>query len=191
MRIASVVALCFGLLLFTSTTSFGQSAAPSTKGVPGKAAKDAHEGHSHDEHDHPAHGPHDGELLEVGKEEYHVELCIDDEKKQVFVFLLDKEAKAYVAIEQEFLAVNVKMKDGRPVQFKMKAAPQKDDKKGFSSAYGIVSPEMIDAIHDEAAEARLALKIAGKPYTVKLKHDHDHDHDHAGHDHKDHDHKKK
>jgi hypothetical protein len=60
--------------------------------------------------------------------------------------------------------------------------PQEKDPKGTASAFGLVGQELIDAIHDEASEARLSLKFGDKPYTVKLKHDHDHAHE--GHDHK-------
>ncbi len=134
-------------------------------------------------HDHAEHGPHEGELIEVGKEEYHIELCIDENKKQIVVYLLDKQVKSYVAIDAPFLSVNLKMK-GKPVQAKLKPMPQEVDSKGFASSYGLVSPELVDALHDDTSEAKLALKIGNKPYTVKLSHDHDHaGHDHAGHNH--------
>jgi hypothetical protein len=94
---------------------------------------------------------------------------------------MDKEAKGYVSINAPFIAVNAKVK-GKPIQFKLKAMPQEKDPKGTASAFGLVGQELIDAIHDEASEARLSLKFGDKPYTVKLKHDHDHAHE--GHDHK-------
>ena len=185
MRIAMSFVLGFGFFVFAPlSVSYGQGAAPATKGAP----LTGHEGHDHSKHEHEAHGPHDGELLEVGKEEYHVELCVNDEKKQVVVFLMDKEAKGYVSIDASFIAVNAKVK-GKPIQFKLKPIPQEKDPKGTASAFGLVGPELIDAIHDKASDARLSLKIGDKPYTVKLKHDHDHDHE--GHDHESHDHKKK
>ncbi len=140
-------------------------------------------GNEHEGHDHAAHGPHEGELLDVGKEEYHVELCIDEAKKQMVVYLLDKQVKSYVAIDAPFLAVNLKMK-GKPVQAKLKPIPQETDNKGFASCYGLVSPELIDALHDESSDAKLAFKIGNKPFTVKIVHAHDHaGHDHAGHNH--------
>lgn len=187
MRTAIAYAFGFGLLVSGSVeTAFSQTVAPPSKVVPGKTAKDGHEGHDHGKDEHEAHGPHNGELLEVGKEEYHVELCVNDEKKQVVVFLLDSKVKSYVALTVPFVAVNAKVK-GKPVQFKLKAMPQKDDKPGTASAFGLEGADLVDAIHDESSEAKLALKIADKAYTVKLKHDHDH----AGHDHEGHDHKKK
>lgn len=134
-------------------------------------------------HDHAEHGPHEGELIEVGKEEYHIELCIDETKKQLVVYLLDKQVKSYVAIDAPFLAVNLKM-NGKPVQVKLKPIPQEIDNKGFASCYGLASPELIDALHEATSDAKLAIKIGNKPYTVKILHEHDRaGHDHAGHNH--------
>jgi hypothetical protein len=128
------------------------------------------------EHAHAEHGPHGGELLEIGKEEYHVELVIDEAKKQLVVYLMDGKVKSFVAIDAPFLAVNLKMA-GKPVQVKLAPMPQEMDQKGFSSRFGIVSPPLVDALHTGHAEARLAIKIGKKAYTVKM------DHDHAGHAH--------
>lgn len=180
MRTAIAYAFGFGLMVSGSMgLAFGQNTAQPAKSIPGKSADDGHEGH-----DHAAHGPHDGELLEVGKEEYHVELCVKEEKNQVVVFLLDNKAKSYVSLNVPFIAINAKVK-GKPVQFKLKAMPQETDKQGTASAFGLVGSELVSAIHDESSDARLAFKIADKPYSVKLKHEH------AGHDHEGHDHKKK
>lgn len=129
-------------------------------------------------HNHAEHGPHGGELLEVGKEEYHVELMIDEAKKQIVVYLLDGQVKSFVALDVPFIAMNLKM-SGKPVQMKLKQIPQEIDKQGFSSRYGIASPELLDALHGGHADARLALKIGNKAYSVKV----EHDHNHAGHPH--------
>jgi hypothetical protein len=135
------------------------------------------------DHAHPEHGPHGGELLEVGKEEYHVELIIDEGKKQLIVYLMDGKVKDFVALDVSFLAVNLKI-SGKPVQLKLLPVPQETDPKGFASRFGIASPQLVDALHGGHADARLALKIGGKAYTVKLEHDHDHTgHNHAGHQH--------
>jgi hypothetical protein len=179
-------ALLFGALTgFSSRSVLAQTAAPAQKSG---APKVVHEGHDHEGHDHEEHGPHDGELLEVGKGEYHVELCVDDKKNEVVVYLMDKEAKGYIAIDLPFIAVNTKVQ-GKPVQFKLKAMPQEVDKKGFSSRFALASPELVASIHDKESEARLALKLADKSYNVKLAHDHDHAHE--GHDHAEHKHSKK
>lgn len=161
-----------GCFLLTASVSGQQKAVPPT--VPTG---------DHAEHDHAAHGPHDGELLEVGKEEFHVELIVDEAKKQMVVYLLDKEVKTYVAIDSPFVAVNL-LVNGKPAQVKLKPMPQETDQKGFSSCFGIASPELIDALHAPKADAKLALKIGKKAYSVPIIHEHDHDHaGHEGHDH--------
>ena len=129
-------------------------------------------------HAHPEHGPHGGELLEVGKEEFHLELIIEEKKKELVVYLLDGQAKNFVAIDAPFLVVNLKMA-GKPVQVKLLPVAQDIDKKGFSSRFGIAHPPMLDALHGGHADARLALKIGNKAYAVKIVHNHDH----AGHNH--------
>ena len=155
-----IVSFVAGVYLF-STSVFGQQAVSGTS-APSKV------------HDHAAHGPHHGDLLEIGKEEYHAEVVVDEAKKQLVVYLLDKEVKAYVAIDAQFVAVNLLL-NGKPVQIKLKAAPQPVDQKGFSSCFGAVSPELIDALHNPKSQPRLALKIRNKSYSVKIAHDHDHD----------------
>jgi len=129
-------------------------------------------------HSHAEHGPHGGELLEIGKEEFHAELVIDETKKQLAIFLMDSKVKDFVALDVPFLAVNLKMA-GKPVQMKLKPMPQEIDKPGFASRFGITSKELLDALHGGHADAKLALKIGSKAYAVKLVHDHDH----AGHNH--------
>lgn len=155
-----IVSFVAGVCLFNAS-AFGQQAVPGTV-APTK------------EHDHAEHGPHHGDLLEIGKEEYHAEVVVDEAKKQLVVYLLDKEVKAYVAIDAQFVAVNLLL-NGKPVQIKLKAAPQPVDQKGFSSCFGAVSPELIDALHNPKSQPRLALKIRNKSYSVKIAHDHDHD----------------
>jgi hypothetical protein len=160
-RVVSFVASV--ILLHASV--FGQQAVPGVA-APAKA------------HDHAALGPHHGALVEIGKEEYHAEIVLNEEKKQMFVYLLDKDVKGYVAIEAPFVAVNLLL-NGKPVQIKLKAAPQTVDQKGLSSCFGAVSPELMDGLHHPKSDPKLALKIRNKSYSVKIAHNHDH----AGHDH--------
>ncbi len=134
-------------------------------------------------HSHGTHGPHQGELLEVGKGEYHVEMCIHEVKKHFVVYLFDKNVKSYVALNSPNLVLNLK-DGGKPVQFKLLPMPQEIDQSGFSSRFGLSSAGLVDALHAAHADARLALRIGNKSYSVKIVHDHDHaGHDHASHDH--------
>jgi hypothetical protein len=129
-------------------------------------------------HQHPAHGPHDGELLEVGNHEYHAEVVLDESKKQMMIYLLDKEVKSYVALDSPFLAVNLVI-GGKPVQIKLKPIPQDTDAKGYSSCFGVVSPELMDGLHTTKSDPKLALRIRNKSYSIRIRHDHV-GHQHAG-----------
>ncbi len=124
-------------------------------------------------HVHASQGPNNGDLLEVGKCEYHLEACVDEKAKKLTVYMLDGNATAYIAIDQENLLVNVK-RGSKPVQYKLTKSPQDFDEQGFSSRYILQDQGLFDALHDPHAEIRLAVKIKGKPYTVKLHHTHHH-----------------
>lgn len=127
---------------------------------------------------HPAHGPHSGELLEIGNEEFHAEVVVDETKKLFAIYVLDAQAKSYVALDAPFLAVNMKLAN-KPVQFKLKAVPQTTDKAGYSSCFQLTSPELMNGLHANGSDPKLTLKIGKKSYVVKIVHDHDH----AGHNH--------
>ena len=68
-----------------------------------KPAADQHDDHAHD---HPSEGPHGGHLIELGNEEFHAELHHDDASKTVAIYILDKQAKNPVAIEETELTLN-------------------------------------------------------------------------------------
>ena len=158
--ISSTVA---GVLLLSSFTQAQQTTAP-------KAATNAHQ--------HAAHGPHKGDLLEIGKHDYHAELCLDEQRKQIVVYLLDRELKNYVAIDAPALSINLKLA-GKPAQIKLPAMPQKADRSGWASCFGATSPELMTALHDPKSDARLSLRIGDKSFVVKVVHNHDH----TGHNH--------
>ncbi|MFO0940294.1 MAG: hypothetical protein U0930_05950 [Pirellulales bacterium] len=191
MRITKFICTFIALCVFSASAS-AQTGKPTQSGasITGKPAgsKAGTDAHNHDAHDHDAHGPHDGELLVVGKEEFHLELCVDEAKKQVIIYILDKSAKTAVAIDQPQLTINLKL-NNKPTQIKLKAMPQQSDKSGTASCFGLVSADLLNGLHDEKSDARMVLKIGTKQYSVKVVHNHDHSgHDHAGHDHSNHNH---
>jgi hypothetical protein len=158
----SGIVFLFALLLISSQAS-AQQVKSSNKSVA---------------HLHPTHGPHQGELLEIGKEEYHAELLIDEGKKQILIYLLDKDAKSSVAIEAPFVMVNF-LAVGKPFQLELKSIPQETDPKGYSSCFGAVSPELMTALHTAKSEPKLSVRIRNKAYVTKIVHKHDH----SGHNH--------
>ena len=56
------------------------------------------EAESHAEHAHPSEGPHQGDLVELGNEEFHAEV-VHGEGGSVSVYILDSGAKAAVPVD--------------------------------------------------------------------------------------------
>lgn len=143
------------------------------------------------EHEHPSQGPHGGQLVELGNEQYHAEIVHDESAGTVTVYLLDAAAEKLVPIEAPELTINLKH-GGKPEQFKLTASPDADDPPGRSSRFVSEDQELGGDLDRDGADPRLAVTIEGKPYTASIEHDHDHDHgdehDHADdhdHDHED------
>jgi hypothetical protein len=131
-----------------------------------------------DEHAHGA-GPHGGQIIELGEEEYHAELTHDDATHKVGVYLLDGSAKAAAPIDAPSIVVNCRVEE-KPTQFTLMAAPQPGEVAGSSSYFELVSEDLVKAIDDPDSVARLNIVISGKPYVGLIEtHGHDHDHDHA------------
>lgn len=165
----TLLALAIAVQL-TASLAAQQTKAPAA-GKSQAAAQD-HAGHNHAAHDHGAKGPNKGELLEIGRGEYHGELVIDEESKQVVVYLLDGSLKNYIAIDAAFVTVNFK-NGTQPAQVKLLPVPQDADVKGSSSRFGLISPELFEALHDAKSDAKLSLRIGKKNYVSKLAHSHE------------------
>ncbi len=131
----------------------------------GSAQSTAH----HDHHAHPTEGPHQGHLIELGKEDYHAELVHDDDAKKVTVYLLDEHARSPVASEEPALALNLVV-DGKPQQFKLLADPLDGDASGRASRYSLAAPEVVEALESSSTTGRLQVTIAGKNFTGAVKH---------------------
>ena len=126
-------------------------------------------------HGHDSHGPNKGDLLEIGRGEFHAELVVDEESQQIIVYLLDSTLKSYISIDAAFLTVNFKV-GNKPVQVKLLPVPQDADAKSLSSRFSLISPELFAALHDATSDAKFSLRIGKKSYVAKLAHDHHHDH---------------
>lgn len=131
-------------------------------------------------HAHPSEGPHGGDLIELGNEEYHAELLDQD---GITIYILDAFATQTTAIEAVDITINLSH-DGTPAQFKLTAAPTEDDPDGRSSRFTSADKELVEHLHEEEnVEGTLVLQINGKSYRGKLTHEHEGGHGHAGHAH--------
>jgi len=166
------VALRLALFVFCGAALVGYlgCSKPGAKEKP-KAA--AHEGH-----DHAEAGPHQGQLIELGEEEYHAELVHDDANQKVTIYLLDGKAKGNVPIPASEIVLNIMVGD-KPTQFKLPAVPDSSDPTGKSSRFELADKTLSEAVDAKGPDAHLNVTIEGKPYTGVIKHDeHEHHHEH-------------
>jgi len=131
-------------------------------------------GGSHAEHAHPSEGPHHGDLVELGDEEFHAEV-VRGEGGSVSIYILDSVAKIAVPIDVPELTINI-THDGNAEQFKLPADRDASDPEGKSSRFSLKDEELASDLDSHAAAAKLVVMINGKSYSGKIAHDHDAEH---------------
>lgn len=134
------------------------------------------ESEAHANHAHPEKGPHDGDLVELGDEEYHAEV-VHGENGQISVYVLDGTAAKVVAIDAAEMTINV-THAGEAKQFSLPANADASDPQGMSSRFSIQDQDLAADLDSHFARAKLVVMINGKSYTGKIEHSHDDDHKH-------------
>jgi hypothetical protein len=135
-----------------------------------KAAHDDH-GHSHGEH---AHGPHGGELVELGKEEFHAEFVVDGKAHTLKVFLLGPDAKTAATTDASELSIVPE--GGTPII--LKAAEGQPE--GKVSEFALTDEKIVHDLNEAGfIHGDLKVKIGGTPYNGHLDAHFDEDHDHG------------
>jgi hypothetical protein len=124
-------------------------------------------------HAHATTGPHKGDLIELGNDEYHLEMVHDD--KVITMYVLDGEAKNLVPVDATDISINV-MHFNKPEQFKLLPKKTEGEPAGKNSTFMITDGHLIK--HLGHGTPKVALTISGKAYRGTIKHSHDHDHDH-------------
>lgn len=130
----------------------------------------------HAEHAHPSEGPHHGDLVELGNEEYHAEV-VHGEAGSVTVYILDSAAKVAVPIDATELTINM-THDGNAEQFKLPADRDATDPEGKSSRFTLKDEELSEDLDSADAVAKLAVTIEGKSFSGKIEHAHEGEHKH-------------
>lgn len=136
--------------------------------------------HADDRRAHPAtshaeKGPHGGQLIELGRDEYHAELVHDDDAHRVTIYLLDGAARQAVGSTDREVRLNL-IVAGTPQPFQLPAAAQPGDAAGLSSRYELTSEALCMALDDAKTDGRLNVVIAGKPYAGEVTQAGHHDH---------------
>jgi hypothetical protein len=146
-------------------------------GIGGCAAKpnEAPPETKHEEHAHGHVGPHGGELIELGAEEYHAEVLHEND---VVVYLLDGTAKKTAAIDAADVAVNV-THDGESEQFRLAASADSSDPAGKSSRFTSNDAELVADLKEGHADVQLVVTIEGTQVRGALEHDHEHGEGHV------------
>jgi hypothetical protein len=119
--------------------------------------EDEHGEHDH-AHDH-AHGPHGGEIIEIGDEEYHAEYM-----------------KNEVPIAAEEIAIDTKVGD-KATTFKLTAVDPSEGDEPKAAKFEVVDKGLTGVLSSlsDGVTATLKLEINGKPYEAKIeKVDHHH-----------------
>lgn len=153
--------------LLSATLCVGFATADEPRSKAPSSAKDEHD------HEHPTEGPNHGELIELGKEEYHAELVHGKEGK-ITIFLLDHDVKKYVLTDAKQVVINLAHK-GKAEQYKLPAAPVKGDPAGMTSRFILTDKHLAEDLEDPETTARITVSINGKQYSSKIVHNHDHD----------------
>lgn len=158
-------------LVVALTVGCRQDAGPPPGAAP--PAQDNH-GHDHAHHEHPTTGPHGGELIELGSDDYHAELVHDEQGGTVTIYILDAHAEQSVPIDATVVTINL-IRDGQAAQFTLAATPEAGNPSGKSSRFVSNDAALGDGLEQESAEPQLVVMINDKQYRGRIDHAH-HDH---------------
>ena len=125
------------------------------------------------EHEHE-HGPHNGHIVELGGDDFHAEVTMDD-KRTLTIYLLKSDLKTPLLSSAKSIRLNAKDGD-KPKQIECMAAPQDGEKEGASrfQAAADALPASFEDLEDVSGQ--VAVTIADKEYSGTLESEHDHTH---------------
>jgi len=126
-----------------------------------------------------AHGPHEGHVVELGTEDYHAEVTLDD-AKLLSVYILGSDQKTAKPVASENVTASLKL-DGETKVVTLAPAPQEGDGEGLASKFTAADP-LPESVHDaEDLHGSISFTVDGKELKGEISHE-EHGHDH-GHDH--------
>jgi hypothetical protein len=133
---------------------------------------------AHEDHGHGHHGPNGGEIVEVGNEEFHAEVVVDESTHRIDVFVLGSDAKTAKPIDAPEISLSFKHGD-EIEEFKLVAAPLDGEPEGQSSKFTLTSEELFEEMHEHSEGATLSFTAGGESLSGKVTHSHDHGDEHA------------
>lgn len=171
--------VALGCLMVVSWVTLAGCGQPACDGV--DCGHEQDQGHVHHTA-HPVAGPHHGQLVELGKDEYHAELVRDESPSTITMYLLDSLAQVSVPIEAANITINL-TRGGRGEQFLLSALAEPGDPPGKTSRFVSTDAELAEDLQ-QGAKAQLVVYIKDRQYRGEIHHGHDHGegHHHEGDD---------
>ena len=129
-------------------------------------------------HDHGDTGPHGGGIIELGDDEYHAELVVNDEAHLLTLYILQKDAKTPEPVAATELVLTPEGKDA----VSLKATPQKDDPEGKSSKFEVTDEALVHGLKEAGfVHGEVRVTVRDTPFIGHIDYhlDGDHDHDHG------------
>ena len=178
----AVLALLVSLSAWTAGCS--SQSGPDLGSPPSSEGFGDDHGHDHSHgHDHGHLGPHEGHLVEVGNDNYHLEWAHDDATGKITVYVLGGDAKELAPIEAAEIVIErtIKSDEGDDVkEYKLAAVNPTADDPPKAAQFEITDKALLTALQavGHGVEANIYAPLDGKVHTGVIEHD-DHGHGHA------------
>ena len=131
--------------------------------------------HGHD-HGHGAEGPHHGAVVELGEEEFHAEIVLDEPNHTLKLYILGPDAKTAATTAADS-AILIPEEEGE-----LKLTPGPGQIEGQYSVFQLVDEKVVHKLAEEGfLHGNLKVKVGEKDYTASVdahfhgEHDHDHE----------------
>lgn len=134
-----------------------------------------HDGHDHG-HDHSAAGPHDGALIGLGGEAFHLEWLHDESGKLTF-FLLDDHAKLDATTSAANITITTTLKNAPSITQSIPSVDSTADEHHQFQINDAVLLQRLEMV-GHGVTARATVLIKDTPYTGEFEHDHSDGHSH-------------
>ena len=125
-----------------------------------------------EDHGHGQKGPNGGEIVELGDEDFHAEVVLNEKKGELSIYILGSDAKTAKPIEATELVLSFKHGD-KSEDFKLLATKQEGDAEGQASLFFTADPKLLDELHEHAEDgAALTFTVGEKKLAGVIKHSH-------------------
>ena len=125
--------------------------------------------HSGTSSERDAQGPHHGQLIALGENEYFAEIVDDEEAGVVTAYMLDNTARTPAAIESPDVTI-LTNHEGKSKKFRLSKAPETTDAEGLSSCYKLADAKLSKDLGREGVRYYFSVTIEEKTYRSSVDH---------------------